>query len=574
MSGSNEVSTERTENPSAIWRPQVRKGLDFAGTYDERIIVTLPYTGSQIRLTPSAVELLQACDGLRDYAALSALVAPELVTGLEPLLEKFEQLELLEPDVGRTSAMKKKSARFQKRRLFFRTKSDTSSRFRYRSPGTIEFAILDADTWVERLRIPTRLVMAWPSQALVWLVSIGGLVLWISHSKAFIEDLSNQITPMGGAIGFLLLFVSTCFHELAHAGALANRGGRVRRLGFLLLYGSPSMYCDVSDAWRLSRKHRVLVSLAGVRVNLLLAGFGGLIASLTHQGALHDTAVITAGGNALMAVINLCPLVKFDGYLALIGWLDAPNLRRRCMDETSEACRYFLFGGKKPTQITSGRILFGLGATIMGPTLVVGAVLGYQSILLATLGVYGAVLLFLTYSVALYVIMSKLIGAVIQAVARGATRIRITWVCFAIGASAIMIVALVQVPIHTISVFYSEGSTSYLVLPSSMAMREVSLGQRIELRRPGVFLKPLLGIGTVCSLPTRHAVPVGVGGTLLLSTTVTTMQYVTRICSVQAPRQHGGIAEISRGSSSLANWLRTVVIDPFLSSFQTGRFSK
>src|SRR5690349_22776043 len=49
--------------------------------------------------------------------------------------------------------------------------------------------------------------------------------------------------------------VKVC-HEFGHALACGHFGARPREMGVLLLAGMPTLFCDVSDAWRLPSKWR------------------------------------------------------------------------------------------------------------------------------------------------------------------------------------------------------------------------------------------------------------------------------------------------------------------------------
>lgn len=241
------------------------------------------------------------------------------------------------------------------------------------------------------------------------------------------------------------------------------------------------------------------------------------------------------------------------------------------MRKASAALRFIFFGGNRPERIASKQIMFGIGSALMGPILVLFAVLAYQSVILATLGAYGAVLVLAAYSVGCYLLIRRFIRATISAVANGAPFTRVAAVCGILVVGAVITLATVQVPVRTSTVFYSEGSTLYVVIPVSVPSRMILIGQQIVLRRPGIFLKPVLGIGRVCARPTSSAVPVDVGSSILFSSTVTAVHRVARICSVQMPQRRSGLAEISRGTSSLAYWLLTVVVEPAIAPFQAIR---
>src|SRR5262249_54517591 len=63
----------------------------------------------------------------------------------------------------------------------------------------------------------------------------------------------GRVLP-SGVPGWLLSWVAfalvSAVHEFGHALTLRFFGGRSGPVGFMLLYGIPCFYCDVSDAWR------------------------------------------------------------------------------------------------------------------------------------------------------------------------------------------------------------------------------------------------------------------------------------------------------------------------------------
>ena len=70
----------------------------------------------------------------------------------------------------------------------------------------------------------------------------------------------------------MVLGATKILHEFGHGLACKSQGGEVHQMGVLLLCFSPSLYCDVSDAWALAgNRKRMLVIFAGIYVALLVA---------------------------------------------------------------------------------------------------------------------------------------------------------------------------------------------------------------------------------------------------------------------------------------------------------------
>jgi putative peptide zinc metalloprotease protein len=90
-------------------------------------------------------------------------------------------------------------------------------------------------------------------------------------------------------------------------------------------------FVDTSDMWLGGKWERIAVTSAGPLMNVLLGG----VASLLLLGATNRIVVAGlwqfATLNYLLALINLNPLLEFDGYYLIMDWLDRPNLRTKAL---------------------------------------------------------------------------------------------------------------------------------------------------------------------------------------------------------------------------------------------------
>lgn len=125
--------------------------------------------------------------------------------------------------------------------------------------------------------------------------------------------------------GYGLLLLSLVVHELGHASACARFGVRPGEIGATLYLIYPALYSDVSGAWQLLRRQRVLVDLGGMYFQLV-------------AGAVYATAYAFSGWEPLRVavfmilgtgVFSLNPIFKFDGYWVLADALGITNLSRQ-----------------------------------------------------------------------------------------------------------------------------------------------------------------------------------------------------------------------------------------------------
>lgn len=136
------------------------------------------------------------------------------------------------------------------------------------------------------------------------------------------NNMVNAYTVMG-----LLVFVvmSSLFHELGHASACKYFGVRHGGIGFGLYLNFPVLYTDVTEVWKLDRKQRVVVNLAGVYFQFIC--LTGLMVAFFFTG--NDILRYLILIMNLGFVMTLNPFFKFDGYWIMSDLLGVPNLRSR-----------------------------------------------------------------------------------------------------------------------------------------------------------------------------------------------------------------------------------------------------
>jgi len=120
-------------------------------------------------------------------------------------------------------------------------------------------------------------------------------------------------------------------HEFSHGLTCKYFGGRVREIGFLLIYFQPAFYCNVSDAWLFPEKSkRLWVTFAGAYFETFLWALATLLWRVTDpSSSLNHFALVVTVTSAIKWCFNMNPLIKLDGYYLLSDWLEIPNLRKR-----------------------------------------------------------------------------------------------------------------------------------------------------------------------------------------------------------------------------------------------------
>ena len=117
----------------------------------------------------------------------------------------------------------------------------------------------------------------------------------------------------------------TLFHELGHASACTKFGAKHGGIGFGFYLLTPVFFADVSDAWKLKPNERIIINLAGIYFEMILASILLIIFLFNSQIAFLIIPCILI----LSTLYNLNPLLRFDGYWVLVDATNIPNLQSK-----------------------------------------------------------------------------------------------------------------------------------------------------------------------------------------------------------------------------------------------------
>ncbi len=124
---------------------------------------------------------------------------------------------------------------------------------------------------------------------------------------------------------YALFIVSMLGHELGHATACQRFGARPGDIGFSVYWLFPAFYSDVTDAWRLKRRQRMVVDLGGVYFQLGLGAVYWLGYRITGWPPLGAAFLLVICGS----LFALNPFFKLDGYWLLSDALGISRLNRQ-----------------------------------------------------------------------------------------------------------------------------------------------------------------------------------------------------------------------------------------------------
>ena len=171
--------------------------------------------------------------------------------------------------------------------------------------------------------------LAWTHTPLVQLVVLAALVLF----DVWLFGVHGIAGPLRAAVydpALLLLVLAavvaaTAFHEIGHASACRYGGARPGVMGVGVYLVWPAFYCDVTESYRLNRAGRLRTDLGGVYFNGVFALLVGAAYLATGQEALLLAAVV----QHVIALQQLLPLLRFDGYYVLSDLTGVPDILSR-----------------------------------------------------------------------------------------------------------------------------------------------------------------------------------------------------------------------------------------------------
>jgi putative peptide zinc metalloprotease protein len=168
-------------------------------------------------------------------------------------------------------------------------------------------------------------------QAIFHRYAIAGLLACIAALEGyFIADATMQIyfseVNLYVILGILaLLLLSSFVHELGHASACRRFNVRHGGVGFGLYLTFPVFYTDVSETWKLKRKERLVVNMAGVYFQLIMLIPFFVLYFFTYS-AIIKWFLLTVN---ISLLVTLNPFFKFDGYWIVSDALGVANLRQK-----------------------------------------------------------------------------------------------------------------------------------------------------------------------------------------------------------------------------------------------------
>lgn len=150
-----------------------------------------------------------------------------------------------------------------------------------------------------------------------------------------VDEITTTFMSYLNLEGIILLVGSTILvkiiHELGHAYTATKYGVPVTTIGvaFIVLY--PILYTETTNAWKMkNRNERLTIAAGGLMAELALASVTLILWHHLTPGLLQSLCFMVAVVSMLASLlVNLNPLMKFDGYYLFSDLVGVDNLQDR-----------------------------------------------------------------------------------------------------------------------------------------------------------------------------------------------------------------------------------------------------
>ncbi|BBO82879.1 hypothetical protein DSCO28_34450 [Desulfosarcina ovata subsp. sediminis] len=220
----------------------------------------------------------------------------------------------------------------------------------------VRIPLWNPNALLNRIRPLARFFFSMPV-ALLWVAVISLATMAVVENSAVLYKQSQGVLALAN-LPWLYLCIAglKILHEMAHSLACKRYGGDVHTLGIMFLVFVPLPYMDATSSWSFrERRQRILVSSAGMIVELFLAALAALIWCRTGAGLVHSLAFnVMVVGSVSSLLFNGNPLLRYDAYFILSDLVDIPNLSQKSSRQLRYLAERYLMGSKKAVSPATG----------------------------------------------------------------------------------------------------------------------------------------------------------------------------------------------------------------------------
>lgn len=242
-----------------------------------------------------------------------------------------------------------------------------------------------------------RPLLGWQIVTILLACAFTGIYMTVNQWGRFSNTFFEMVSPTGFAYFVIALTSVKILHEFGHGLVAKYYGCYVPTIGVTFLVFWPVLYTDTSSAWLLpSYRQRFLIASAGMLTEIIVAALALFFWHFLPQGGLKSICFLLATTTWILSLlINLNPLMRFDGYFLLADWWKTDNLMRRSLALGQWYFRRCFWGivMHPPEQPQTRMIVYGWCCTVYRIFLVIGISLVVYHLIYKPLGIVLMVLM-------------------------------------------------------------------------------------------------------------------------------------------------------------------------------------
>lgn len=335
--------------------PCINQNLELMPKDDGRIFIFNKSTKKTYSLGRNEYKVLSILDGNKTMEEIHKKCNNYSLYDIEKLINEFSKIGLLKTEdtnQSPTDNIEKKVVDikdYQKKRFSIMDKKIFKI-FSLKKGILHPDNSLDKDKMIFRILYFSIIYLSLPIFLIGLLVSIGT------------SSLSNSLTAPSWYIFIPAFLISIFFHEFAHIIVAKNNGAHIAEVGIRLILIVPCIYSSIVGISYIENKiKRILISAAGILLNLQVAGIGFILTAFT-EGNANNFFLWLSMFNLMLVMFNLIFLLKFDGYYILTELLNDKKLKENSLSFIS----YIVFGKLfRKAAVTNMRIKLSLKKKII-----------------------------------------------------------------------------------------------------------------------------------------------------------------------------------------------------------------
>ncbi len=217
------------------------------------------------------------------------------------------------------------------------------------------FSLFDPDKLFARMARPIRWIWTRPAMWVSVAICLAAAVVFRFNVERIHPTMQNFFSFKNIALIWVTTILIKSVHELGHGLTCKHFGGEVHEVGFMSLVFTPYFFVNVTDSWTMpNRFHRMLVSFAGIYVELVAAALVTFLWAVVQPGAFQDflfNVMVVASVSTL--IFNANPLMRFDGYYIMTDAIEVPNLQGKSRALIQHQFNQLLFGASNKDSVLS-----------------------------------------------------------------------------------------------------------------------------------------------------------------------------------------------------------------------------